>query len=89
MSQYFKDVNTLEELRSQYKDLLKKFHPDNANGSTEIVGCWIWVDGNTYSYKDAFKEIGFKWTSICISMIIISLSQINPFQTKEKMLQTA
>lgn len=126
MTKYFKDVNTLEELRRQYRDLLKKFHPDNANGSTEatqeinaeydrlfkilknrhesksadskernaktdfnnmkydftedqklrevlqriitfeginieIVGCWIWVDGNTYEYKDALKEIGFKW----------------------------
>lgn len=32
---YFKDINTLEELRKQYKELLKKFHPDNPNGSTE------------------------------------------------------
>ncbi len=126
MGKYFKNVTTLEELRRQYRDLLKKFHPDNANGSTEatqeinaeydrlfkvlknrheskttnnkesnaktdfnnmkydfsedaklrealqkiitfdginieIVGCWIWVDGNTYAYKDALKEIGFKW----------------------------
>ena len=125
MSIYFKDVNTLEELRRQYRDLLKKYHPDNANGSTqatqeinaeydklfkvlkdrhektadnkennaktdfnnmkydfsedaklrevlqqiitfeginiEIVGCWIWVDGNTYGYKDTLKSIGFKW----------------------------
>ena len=126
MSKYFKDVNTLEELRRQYRDLLKKYHPDNANGSTqatqeinaeydrlfkalknrhesksadnkesnaktdfnnmkydfsedaklrevlqqiitfdginiEIVGCWIWVDGSTYSYKDTLKGIGFKW----------------------------
>lgn len=123
---YFKNVNTLEELRKQYKELLKKYHPDNANGSTEatqeinaeydrlfkvlkdrhesrstgntedgnktdfnkmkydfaedqklrevlqqiirfeginieIVGCWIWVDGNTYDYKDALKGLGFKW----------------------------
>ena len=121
---YFKNVNTLEELRKQYKELLKKFHPDNANGSTEatqeinaeydklfkllkdkheskatgsekekttfdnmkydftedqklrevlqqiisfsginieIVGCWIWVDGNTYVYKDVLKDLGFKW----------------------------
>ncbi len=29
MSKYFKDVNTLEELRRQYRDLLKKYHPDN------------------------------------------------------------
>lgn len=34
---YFKNVNTLEELRKQYKELLKKFHPDNANGSEEAT----------------------------------------------------
>lgn len=37
MAKYFKDVNTLEELRKQYRDLLKKYHPDNANGSTEAT----------------------------------------------------
>ena len=35
MSKYFKDINTLEELRRQYRDLLKKYHPDNAGGNTE------------------------------------------------------
>lgn len=34
---YFKNVNTLEELRRQYKELLKKHHPDNPNGSTEAT----------------------------------------------------
>ena len=34
---YFKDVKTLEELRKQYKELLKKYHPDNASGSTEAA----------------------------------------------------
>lgn len=34
---YFKNVNTLEELRRQYKELLKKFHPDNPDGSTEAT----------------------------------------------------
>lgn len=123
---YFKNVETLEELRRQYKALLKKYHPDNPGGSTEatqainaeydslfkllkdkheskatynkegrnkadyddlkynfeedeklravlqsiitftgvnieIIGCWIWVDGNTYKYKDALKNLGFKW----------------------------
>ena len=120
---YFRNVNTLEELRKQYKELLKQYHPDNANGSTEatqeinseydtlfkvlkdrhesktttdnekndfnnmkydfkedaklrevlqqiinfeninieIVGCWIWVDGNTYEYKDNLKTLGFRW----------------------------
>lgn len=123
---YFRNVNTLEELRKQYKELLKQYHPDNANGSTEatqeinaeydrlfkvlkdkheskqtstdgakadfnankydfeadeklrevlqkiinfaninieIVGCWLWVDGDTYPYRNDLKEIGFKWAS--------------------------
>ena len=34
---YFKNVETLEELRKQYKELLKQFHPDNPNGSTEAT----------------------------------------------------
>ena len=122
---YFKNITTLEELRKQYRDLLKRHHPDNGgdvsdmqeinaeydrlfkvlkdrheskttdskenNAKTEfnnmkydfsedaklrealqqvitfeginieIVGCWIWVDGNTYGYKDTLKGIGFKW----------------------------
>lgn len=33
---YFTNVNTLEELRSQYKQLLKKHHPDNG-GSEEVT----------------------------------------------------
>lgn len=32
---YFKNTNTLDELRKQYKELLKIYHPDNPNGSTE------------------------------------------------------
>ncbi len=128
MNKYFDNVRTLEELRKQYKELLKKYHPDNANGSTEatqeinaeydklfkllkdrhesksadnkesntktdfnanmydwendkalretlqkiinfngieitICGQWLWVSGNTYSYKKELKEIGFKWAS--------------------------
>lgn len=129
MGKYFKDVDTLEALRRQYRDLLKEHHPDNGgnvsdmqeinadydrlfkvlkdkhesksdktaantahNGSSnnanmydwendkalrevlqkiinfngieiEIAGQWIWVSGNTYSYKKELKEIGFKWAS--------------------------
>ena len=29
----------------------------------EIAGQWIWMSGNTYSYKKELKEIGFKWAS--------------------------
>lgn len=37
MAKYFKEVNTLEQLRKQYKELLKQYHPDNVNGSTEAA----------------------------------------------------
>lgn len=36
MRKYFKDANTLEELRKQYKGLLKKHHPDNG-GNVEAM----------------------------------------------------
>ena len=34
---YFNNVETLEELRKQYKELLKQYHPDNPKGSTEAT----------------------------------------------------
>lgn len=37
MSKYFTGVKTVEELRKCYRELLKKYHPDNENGSTEIT----------------------------------------------------
>lgn len=36
MAKYFKNVGTIEELRRQYKDLLKTYHPDNG-GNEEIM----------------------------------------------------
>jgi len=33
MGKYFKNINTLEELRRQYRNLLMMYHPDNANGN--------------------------------------------------------
>lgn len=124
MDKYFQNINTLEELRRQYKELLKVHHPDNGgnvgtmqeinaeydslfktlkhqheksesrntagNGKSDnakydfeadeklreilshiicftginidIVGTWIWVDGNTYPYKDNLKALGFRWS---------------------------
>lgn len=34
---YFKDIKTVEELRKKYRELLKQYHPDNANGSVEVT----------------------------------------------------
>lgn len=36
MDKYFKNITTLEELRKQYKELLKIHHPDNG-GDVEIM----------------------------------------------------
>ena len=33
---YFKDINTLDELRKHYKELLKKFHPDNGGNVDDM-----------------------------------------------------
>lgn len=120
---YFNNVRTLDELRKQYKELIKIHHPDNGGNVAEmqsinaeydklfkvlknkhesetadntsndksanmydwendkalrevlqqiinfsgitinLVGAWIWLDGNTYPYKDALKNIGFKWSA--------------------------
>ena len=37
MNKWFKEVRTVEELRKQYRELLKKYHPDNDGGSVEIT----------------------------------------------------
>lgn len=34
---YFKNVNTLEELRKEYRRLLKQYHPDQPEGSEEAT----------------------------------------------------
>lgn len=34
---WFKNVGTIEELRKEYRQLLKKYHPDNEGGSVEIT----------------------------------------------------
>lgn len=36
MAKYFNDIGTLEELRKQYKDLLKKHHPDNGGNVADM-----------------------------------------------------
>lgn len=37
MDKWFAGVKTVEELRKRYRELLKKYHPDNENGSIEAT----------------------------------------------------
>ena len=116
---YFKNPETLEGLKKQYRELAIENHPDrggneeimkeinskydelfqqlknihrNSKGETytanqtsnetseqfrniiselmrmddiviEIIGCFIWVTGNTKMYKDKLKELNLKWHS--------------------------
>ena len=114
---YFTNIQTLEELKKEYKRLALENHPDrggdvevmkainaeydimfnrvkdihiNAKGETytkentetpsefkdiidklirmegleiEIIGCFIWLSGNTRAHKDNIKALGFKWHS--------------------------
>lgn len=37
MYKWFTGIKTIEELRQRYRELLKKYHPDNEGGSIEIT----------------------------------------------------
>ena len=53
---YFKNVATLEELRKQYKKLIKQYHPDNASGSDEDM------KAINLEYESLFKILKDKHT---------------------------
>lgn len=49
------------ENSSIYKNIIEKLiHYKNVN--IEVVGSWIWLDGETYPIKDIIKELHFRWS---------------------------
>ena len=49
------------ENSSIYKNIIEKLiHYENIN--IEIVGSWIWLDGETYPIKDIIKDLKFRWS---------------------------
>ena len=55
MKTYFSNVQTLDELRKQYRDLLKKYHPDNGGSEEETKAINI-------EYERLFKILKDKHT---------------------------
>lgn len=49
-----------KEYNDTFKDIISKIiHFEGVE--IEIIGSWIWVTGNTYSYKATLKELAFTW----------------------------
>lgn len=50
------------ETASEFKDIIEKLIKMNGI-EIEIIGCFIWVSGDTKPNKDTIKAMGFRWHS--------------------------
>ena len=50
------------ETVNQFKDLISELMTMD-NITIEIIGCFVWVTGNTKPYKEKLKELKFQWHS--------------------------
>ena len=51
------------ETADQFKDLITELmRMDNI--TIEVIGCFVWVSGETKPHKEKLKELRFKWHSI-------------------------
>jgi curved DNA-binding protein CbpA len=48
------------ETADSFKDLIAELMKMD-NIVIEVIGCFVWVTGNTRTYKDQLKELRFKW----------------------------
>lgn len=58
MGRYFINVNTLEQLRRQYKELLKKYHPDNGGSEDATKAINVEYDKLFKLLKDRHESKG-------------------------------
>lgn len=59
---YTKTETDNTETAADYADIINVIiHFDGVK--IELIGCWLWVTGDTYKYKDQLKELGFKWAN--------------------------
>ena len=54
--------DTTTETADQFKDLINELMKMD-NIEFEIIGCFVWVTGNTKIYKEQIKELKFQWHS--------------------------
>lgn len=51
-----------QEAPSEFIDLIEKLMKMDGI-EIEVIGCFVWISGETKPHKDALKEMGFKWHS--------------------------
>ena len=54
-------ANYGQELINKIMDLIEKF-ATNDDININIIGDWIWLDGQTKPHKEAIKSLGFKFS---------------------------
>ena len=54
--------DTVTETAEQFKDLINELMKMEAI-IIEIIGCFVWVTGDTKIHKDKLKELNFQWHS--------------------------
>lgn len=57
--QYEKDTEETPEMFRDLIDALMKL----ADIEIEIIGCFVWVSGDTKQHKEKLKDLGFRWHS--------------------------
>lgn len=53
---------TTDETSEQFKDIISELMKME-DLIIEIIGCFVWLTGNTKIYKDRLKELKFQWHS--------------------------
>ena len=52
-----------EEAPEHFKDIIDALIKLNMEKvEVELIGCFLWLSGNTKPYKNEIKELGFKWS---------------------------
>lgn len=56
----YKAKNESSETADQFKDLINELMKME-NIVVEVIGCFVWVSGNTKPYKETLKALRFRW----------------------------